>query len=82
MDLSHNQLTEFPDKYFGPPPNLKELYISYNKLHQLPLNELKLLKSKIKIVDLGHNHLAEFHDEFLEFLKNGTRFMYSGKICV
>lgn len=78
LDVSNNELSEFLPKHFGPPRNLTHLYLSHNKLHQLPLKELLALKTKIQAVDLKNNELGEFYPELLELLKNGTDFDFTG----
>lgn len=78
LDLSHNEITEFPKGYFGPPKNLTELYMSDNKIHRLPLEELMKLKSQIKLIDIRNNELGDFYPELYTLLENGTNFKFAG----
>nr|CAD7204517.1 unnamed protein product [Timema douglasi] len=77
LDISHNDLTDFPPKIFGPPPKLTTLYMSHNKLTKLPVEELLSLKTQLKLLDVRENNLNQFSYQLMPLVENGTVIQYS-----
>ena len=79
LDLSYNEINDLsePD-VFDPPTNLTNLYLSHNRLTQLPLNKILPLPN-LKIFDVESNSIGVFSDLFKNIIENGTKLRYRGK---
>ncbi|XP_023230823.1 chaoptin-like [Centruroides sculpturatus] len=65
LEIQNNLLTNIPKKlFFGVGKTLRELYLSYNEIFQIPREALISLE-KLEILDLSYNHISDiYNDDF------------------
>ena len=80
LDMSHNEITEWPEGSLGPLPNLTQINLSHNLLSDIPIDELTG-SLKLSLVDLQNNRLTRFYDEFMPLMEhNATKVLMQGSI--
>jgi len=80
LDISHNEITEWPKASLGPLPNLTQINLSHNLLSDIPIDELAA-SSKLSLVDLQNNRLTRFYDEFMPLIEhNHTQVLMQGSV--
>lgn len=80
LDLSHNDLDDLnPEKHpFHLPSNLTELYLSGNRLQQLPDDAIHNL-TQLSVLDISHNHMEIFNYTLLNRIATGLSLLINGK---
>lgn len=81
MDISHNNLEDVTsDKYvFLLPSTLTELYMSDNKLSDLPWHKFGK-PNHMDILDLANNNFSVFDQQLVQMLNNKTDILFEGKV--
>lgn len=79
LDLSHNDLDDLnPERLpFSLPENLTELYLSGNRLQQLPNDAVHNL-SMLSVLDVSHNKMEIFNYTLLGRIAQGLTLLING----
>ncbi|XP_066596198.1 protein artichoke [Prorops nasuta] len=78
LDLSHNTIDDLSGlDVFNPPTNLTNLYLSNNKLSQLPMKRIVQMPN-LRILDVSDNEIQVFDQTFMKIIENNTVLRYEG----
>lgn len=81
LDLSYNDLDDLnPEKHpITFPENLTELYLSGNRLVELPDDKIANL-TKLNVLDISHNRMEVFNYTLLNKIKHGLSLLINGEL--